>query len=730
MVTFMENVVGGREAAHDSMNIRNLLNRLEGVKRDGKGWKANCPAHDDQKPSLTITEEKDKVLLYCHAGCRVQEVVGAIGLQMADLFLESATKTRLTGMKGEIVATYDYTDAAGRLLFQAVRFQPKDFRQRRPDGAGGWVYNLKGVSPVLFRLPRVVTAAAKAERIFVVEGEKDVLTLEAVGLVATCNPMGAGKWRKEYARCLRGAHVVVFPDNDPAGQAHAATVAQSLQGEAATIRLIALPGLSLKGDVSDWLRAGHSREELLALVDAAPEWAPETTASAGIPLTDLGNAERLIGVNGENLRFHTNAQRWLTWTGSLWKLDETGEVFRLAKRVVRGMYQELERIDGSQERESLHRHILKSESESRIQAMVSMAEWQPGIPVTVDDLDGNPWGLNCVNGTLDLRTGVLRPHRREDMLTKLCPVSFDATATCSRWERFLAEVFSDDREVSEYVQRLMGYCLTGDTREHALFFFVGKGANGKSVLLETIRSLLGDYARDTAFSTFLDRRDTATNDLAALQGARLVTASEGDGATTFNESLLKRLSGGDSVTCRFLHREFFSYTPGFKIGFATNEVPRLTSQGYAMRRRLHIIPFDRTFYAPEDGKQPVRDETLRERLRDELPGILAWAVRGCLSWQAQGLHPPARVIEETQELFESFDSLADFLDECCTIHPRAQVESGTLWSAYLDWCDAQSRQPAFRQPNGFSRNLSQREGVDSRKGSKGVRFLSGIGLRA
>ena len=192
---------------------------------------------------------------------------------------------------------------------------------------------------------------------------------------------------------------------------------------------------------------------------------------------------------------------------------------------------------------------------------------------------------------------------------------------------------------------------------------------------------------------------------------------------------MKRLTGGDAITCRYLYRDFFSYTPTFKIVFATNEVPRFTSQGYAMRRRVHILPFSRTFYPAGDEKTPIRDEHLREKLRAELPGILAWAVRGCLNWQRQGLRPPTRVMEETRELFESFDSLADFLDEKCVKLPKAQVETGALWKAYLTWCEENERQSAYRQPQGFSRNLAQRDGISTARRHDG-RYLLGIGLKA
>jgi len=723
-----------RHAGHKDVppgdRLPQFLSRLAGVKQHGEKWQALCPAHDDRTPSLSISTHGDRVLVKCFAGCEPEAIMQAVGMTLRDLFLTPANMSRVAATR-DIVATYDYTNSDGTLLYQVVRFHPKDFRQRRPDGAGGWKWNLQGRQPVLYRLARVLEAAARGDMVFVVEGEKDVHSLEDIGCVATCNAMGAGKWRPDYADALRGAAVVILPDNDEPGQKHGEDVAQSVRGKAWGVKVLPLPCLPEKGDVSDWLAAGHTRDELLTLVNNTLPWTPPArTPQQRFAVTDLGNAERLIAAHGRDLRFHVNAGSWLHWTGTLWATDDTGDIHRLATCVVRRMAEDAEALPAGDEREALFKHMLRSESAPRLAALVELAKFRPGVPVRAGDLDRDPWALNCLNGTLDLHGGERRPHDPVDLLTKLAPVAYDPTATCPRWEQFLREVFQENSDLITFTQRLAGYLLTGDTREQAVFFLVGKGANGKSVLLETLRALLGDYGRDTSFSTFLEQRDTSTADLAALTGARLVTASEAEGGQAFNEALLKRLTGGDPITCRYLYRDFFTYTPTFKILFATNEVPRLVSQGYAMRRRVHILPFRQTFYSAEEGKTPVRDKNLRDTLREELPGILAWAVRGCRDWQAHGLAAPRVVQEETTALFESFDPLADFLEELCIGHPSAQVEVGVLWKTYLTWCEEHERQPAFRAPHTFSRSLVQRDGIDTRRGNQGVRLLVGVGIRA
>jgi hypothetical protein len=244
--------------------VQDLLHRLQGVKRQGSGWQAKCPAHEDRKASLSLAEGKSGgIVLHCHAGCATENVVEAMGLTMADLAPE---QRNIVTRKPEIVKCYDYTDENGNLLFQACRMVPKDFRQRRPDGRGGWIWNLQGVRLVPYRLPELLEAVACDKQVFIVEGEKDVDALASRGLPATCNPMGAGKWKPEFSVWFQQARVVILPDNDEPGQKHAESIEQSLAGTARSVARLNLPGLPPKGDVSDWFDNGGTVDELLKLV--------------------------------------------------------------------------------------------------------------------------------------------------------------------------------------------------------------------------------------------------------------------------------------------------------------------------------------------------------------------------------------------------------------------------------------------------------------------------------
>jgi hypothetical protein len=248
------------------MNTPGILSRFEQVRRVGDEWAAQCPAHEDRKPSLSIRERDGKILLHCHAGCPVEAVCDAAGLKISDLFDDS--------LEPQIVATYDYCDEQGALLYQVVRYEPKNFKQRRPNGNGGWVWNLKGVRRVLYRLADVL----KAKSVLVVEGEKDCEMARKMGLLATCNAGGAGQWREDYAEWLRGKRIVIIADADEPGRRHALQVVASLAGQVESLKVIELPGAK---DVSEWVEKGGTRETLVEMIRSAPEWKPAEISGAG-----------------------------------------------------------------------------------------------------------------------------------------------------------------------------------------------------------------------------------------------------------------------------------------------------------------------------------------------------------------------------------------------------------------------------------------------------------------
>lgn len=437
-------------------------------------------------------------------------------------------------------------------------------------------------------------------------------------------------------------------------------------------------------------------------------------------LTELGNAQRLVRLHGDDIRF-CSERGWYFWDGRRWKHDATGEIKRRAKDTVRSIYLEAANCADGKLRDALGEHARRSEAKGRLDALVSLAESEPGVPITHAELDKDPWLLNVDNGTIDLRTGQLKPHNRCDLITKIVPINFDPDAECPAWLKFLDRIFASRADLVRFLRKAIGYSLTGLTTEQCAFILYGLGLNGKSTLLKIFSHLLGEYWRQMRTETLMLKRgfDGIPNDIAALFGARLATAVETENGRRLAESMLKQLTGGDTMTARFLHREFFDFEPQFKIWLACNHKPRITGTDLAIWRRIRLIPF--TVAIPETE----RDPNLLDKLRAELPGILAWAVAGCELWQTHGLKPPEEVTAATNEYRQESDSIAQFIDECCTTAADQTVSKTGLYEAYQKWAEQSGEHPVTKKALGTS--LLEKGFKEARTGK--ARFWDGIGLR-
>ena len=411
--------------------------------------------------------------------------------------------------------------------------------------------------------------------------------------------------------------------------------------------------------------------------------------------TDLGNAHRLVARFGAGLRFVPTWNKWLYWDGQRWKVDQTGETVRRAKETVRLIYAEAASAAGSEERKALADHAKHSEAASRIGAMIRLASTEPAIPVMPDQLDADPYLINVLNGTLDLRTGELRKHRREDLITKLAPVEFDATAQCPKFMSFLSRITGGDEELQRFLQKAIGYALTGDTSEQVIFVLYGTGANGKSTFLNIIQDLLGDYALQTPTDTFVRKHNrSATNDLARLRGARFVVAVEVAEDGKLDEVLVKQVTGGDKLSARFLYREFFEFRAECKIFLVTNYKPSIKGSDEGIWRRIRLIPFE--VMIPEEQQ----DKHLLEKLHKELPGILAWAVKGCLAWQREGLTPPESVLAATDSYRAEMDWLSAFRADRCSDQKGAKTSAANLYGAFCAWWSRDDELPSQKEFGG------------------------------
>jgi putative DNA primase/helicase len=473
-------------------------------------------------------------------------------------------------------------------------------------------------------------------------------------------------------------------------------------------------------------------------VDAIARWAGskdgdrpytgEEEAGLAYHLTDLGNARRFVAHHIRDFRYVPQWCEWITYTGRRWQRDTTGEVVRRAKETSLSIYQEAFARPNQDERSDYCKHAVRSESARSISAMLELAKTEPGIPVEPHHLDADPMLLNVLNGTLDLRNGILRPHDRGDLITRLAPVNFDPGASLALFDEYLKTVVPDE-EQRGFLKRCAGYSLTGDTSEERLLFIYGPEASGKSTFIETLKASLGDYAATADFETFLARRDVGgpRPDLARLAGARFVSSIEVEDGKRLAEGLVKLLTGGDTITVRELYQRAFEFKPQFTLWLAANDEPRVRDDDGAIWRRILQIPF--TVSIPEEDRDPQIKATLRDPAAAG-PAVLAWAVQGCLEWQRIGLAPPKLILEATRAYRERMDPISDFLEEECETGTGFYVTTAALFAAYLQWCKASAGRPLSKR--GFGLRLAAKgfDGVRDKRerGWLGIRLRQEVTL--
>lgn len=501
--------------------------------------------------------------------------------------------------------------------------------------------------------------------------------------------------------------------------------------------------------------------EWLDLEDTeSPEWQDEH-------LTELGVAERLCREHAGELFFVPERGEWFRWDGKRWVEDPTRQIWRFAIDTIRNIGKEAQAKIDTMSKDLLHIMEMRKgkardealqafdskmieqaemaqkalafsrsmETKSRIQAVVDLAEALPGLVKHYKDLNANPWLFNVANGTLDLRTGELTPHRREDYITKMSDVVYDRGARAPKFEAFLREIIPDI-ELRAYVQRAHGYTLTGLTSEQCMFLCIGTGANGKSVLAKLRAAYMGEYQKTTPSATFLEKRgggDGPRNDIAALVGARMAAVSETPKGRALDETLIKSTTSGDMLSARFLHKEFFEFSPQFKIWMDSNHRPEVKGDDEGIWRRIRIVPFQVTIDKDRQNKK------LAEQLvAEELSGVFRWAVEGCLAWQRSELGEPVLMKDEVADYREASDSLSDFIDNACEL--TGQITAKELWSAYKSYCVrtgehlmTKSEMYDCLQHRKFQRikiNLSSPGGRTQVRGYRGISLKSKFGMKA
>ena len=630
-----------------------------------------------------------------------------------------------------IRAIYPYQDENRAVLFEVVRFDTNDpdkrFRQRQPDGKGGYVWSIKGVRRVLYRLPELIAAVKAGQRVLNCEGERDADTAVKLGYAATTAPEGINKWLKEYNEFLRGADLVIVSDNDAQatdpntgkpqfhpdgrpvlpGQDYAAKMARRLSRVAAQVRMIIPP----VKDLSAWVAAGGTREALDELIDAAPNLVKQKPQEDDEEDQDGdGGLEDRIALEFSalhvaDLRYVAMWNQWLQWDNVRWRMETTLRPFDLARELCRNA--------GDADAKT-------------VAAVISLARTDRRQAATTEQWDSDLMLLGTPSGTVDLRTGKLTPARQEDYITKIAkvtPANEPPATSCQLFLEFLQRITGGDQELQDFLQRTFGYCLTGLTVEESLFFFWGKGANGKSVLLRTVAGILSDYNTNASIDMLtVTNYERHSTDLAMLRGARLVTAIETEEGKRWDEVKLKTLTGGDPITARFMRQNNFTYIPQFKLVVAGNHKPIFRNVDEAIRRRVKLVPFN--VIIPEKE----RDKELSAKLENEWPGILRWMVDGCREWQRIGLKPPKSVLLATEDYLSGQDDLQRFIDETCVTSATELDTIAHLWDGWTDWAEdnrefvgTQRRFGDRLKDKGFEPETEGKENIRIRRGIRCIR---------
>jgi putative DNA primase/helicase len=576
----------------------------------------------------------------------------------------------------------------------------------------------------------------------VTEGPGDGLTAVAVGydvvMVRGAALAGSPELLAEIAAGVKGTQVIACGDNDKAGRDFNRKLAEGLKPFGIEVYALPLPaGMDNKADLTDWraLDPGEFPWAIHNAIKAArPVAKPEDArraavseelneatgadvvsrdqgAEAGRILaslierygdSDAMNAHALVAWTDGRIKFAPGLGFYV-WNGHVWERSEVKvrqEIHRMgAALVLAGKLAESKGFTMT----------------TRIDALLTELRSVPSVYVAPQDFDNRPELLSFRNGVVELRTETLREHRKEDMLTYSLAITYDAEAKCPRWERFLTEIFPDDADLVPYMQRLIGYGVTGYTDEQCFAVLWGKGANGKSVLTDTVDSVFGTITKTTPFATFEEKSSGGIpNDIASLRGARLVMASEGEAGKPMSEAVLKRVTGKDMVSARFLRQEFFEFKPSFLLMLATNHKPKFKGQDDGLWRRVKMIPFKR-FFAPHE-----REYDLDKQLLAEAQGIAAWAVRGARVWFEGGLKDPASITKATQEYKETSDALAGFFPGVLVADDSARIDGAEAYNDYKDWCEAEGLpQREVWTRRAFYSAMEER-GIQRVRGAKGM----------
>jgi putative DNA primase/helicase len=478
---------------------------------------------------------------------------------------------------------------------------------------------------------------------------------------------------------------------------------------------------TLRAENADRLDPPLDDENVIAIAHSIARYTPEDQ-DAQFKLTDVGNAERFVAMFKDEVKYCAAYKKWFVWNGKYWEQDN-GTIIEYAIHCVRSIYTDADMLPDGDRRKALIQHAIRSENGNKIKLLIALASGMREILIGAEDWDTDPMLLNCQNGTIDLLSGKLRPFRKEDYITRICSTEYDESVPTPLWTSLLETITKGDADLIHYMHKALGYALTGDTSEHALFVLYGTGRNGKSTFLNVFSKVMNTYAQSTSSETFTQKKNEGVNnDVARLKGARFVTAIAMEENKRLSEALIKAMTGGDKLVTRFLYGEYFEYVPQFKVFLAANHKPIIRDTTNSIWARIKLMPYVNTF------SEATRDKRYAEKIMaKELPGILAWAVKGCLLWQKENIKDPPVIEKATAEYRAEMDSFAIFFEECCEVREGARVSNKTLRATYDEWCKDNGEYALTQRP--FSQKLIEKGFVKKRIAGNGLLEWIGFCIR-
>jgi len=709
------------------MNSRQLSDLIEDAKEPnetGGWWSGRCPAHDDETASLSWKDGDNKIVFKCFAGCERREILSTLDLSEAVVRIDAAPKpkaaqTPLTmadlaeakGLSVEVLGQWAAQEGGRiRIPYKMMDGAAAPRYQIRQTGTPKFVWSAGKAAIVPYGLDRLAALRERPEAqryLFLVEGASDCWSAWSVDEPCLGLP-GADTAKLLKVEYLDGVNAVfVVREPDSGGDVFLRKVSMRLQdiGFTGLAYEVRMPD-DLK-DVNDLLRRNPAafRDELRRAREIAVPIERDRIALVATPVEGKrylrrpgGNRDRLVDSFGQDIAYATGLG-WMDWQGTHWRRDvEELLLRRRGEAVVRQLKDEADELQRQADAEqdpkakaaanviAARARMWHAQCYARapMDEMVELAKHVPPIYRSAEEFDARRTLFCAKNGTVDLATGEFREHRREDLITYISPVAYDPQAQCPRWEQFIREVMVGDRDMIAYVQRLVGYCLTGEVSEDAFFIFYGLGSNGKTTFLEVLRRVLGyDYAKATPAATFLKKSESssgASPEIARLRGTRLVTAVEVERAQRLATGMVKAAAGGDRQVARFLYQDLMEFDGQYKVILAVNNRPEIHDQSKGMWRRVHLVPWLATF----DETTPGFDRRLDEILLRELPGILRWCVAGAVQWSSFGLKPPEKVLAATREYREEQDNFGDFLRRY-TFDRRLWTEVDAVHREFTTW---------------------------------------------